>query len=147
MAITRRSGCIIDESAVMGLLVGDDGDDKSTMTTSSFKDEFDGLGLSGEECSRIQMNLSLSSVRLLNPILLGLIPSDCRATNSSNLIANVHCGLGDCGLVEVGDVQDNSDVMLGERLPVIEDELLLDDIELIIKNKQFKCLTFFVVVA
>lgn len=142
MAITRRSGCIIDESAVMGLLVGDDGDDKSTMTTSSFRDEFDELGLSGEECSRIQMNLSLSSVRLLNPILLGLIPRDCKATNSSNLIANVHCGFGDCGFVEFGDVQDESNGVgaLGERLPVIEDELLLllNDIELIIKNKQFK---------
>jgi len=63
-AIILAVGCMMAESAVMGLRVGLLGSDISMITTWFCSPTF----------SRTQMNLSDSMVRVLNPILAGLIP-------------------------------------------------------------------------
>ena len=64
-AMTLLAGFMMALSALMGLLMGLVGSDMSMMTTWAVSPTF----------SRTQMNLSLSMVRELNPMLVELIPT------------------------------------------------------------------------
>ena len=64
-AITLLAGFMMAESALMGRLIGFVGSDMSMMTTWAVSPTF----------SRTQMNLSLSMVRELNPMLAAWIPT------------------------------------------------------------------------
>lgn len=65
--MTFFSGCMMALSAVIGLRITVSGSSKSMMTTWFCSFTF----------SRTQMNLSLSSVSVLNPMLPAPIPNAC----------------------------------------------------------------------